>query len=146
MNFVKSTLFTSTLLLSLASNAASISTIGTHDNGVFNEMQQIQLKSAGEGSVANSGDIFFIDSNDVQVEDLNKELLQDFNSIVIIGDALKNKELMVKLVGFGIEREVVVITDIHDLSKREITTYSKGDKASDVKVAAVLMDTLTRNQ
>ena len=74
-------------------------------------MQQIQLKSAGEGSVANSGDIFFIDSNDVQVEDLNKKLLQDFNSIVIIGDALKNKELMVKLVGFGIEREAVVLMD-----------------------------------
>ena len=111
MNFVKSTVFASTLLLSLASNAASLSTIGTQDNGVFNEMQQIQLKSAGERSSAKSADIFFINSNDVQVEDLNKKLLQDFNSIVIIGDALKNKELMVKLVGFGIEREAVVLMD-----------------------------------
>lgn len=104
MNFVKSTIFASTLLLSLASNAASLSTIGTQDNGVFNEMQRIQLKSAGERSSAKSADIFFINSNDVQVEDLTKELLKDFNSIVIVGDSFKNKELMIKLVGFGIER------------------------------------------
>ncbi|MEO9494393.1 MAG: hypothetical protein ABJG42_07885 [Vibrio splendidus] len=142
MNFVKSTIFASTLLLSLASNAASLSTIGTQDNGVFNEMQQIQLKSAGERS---SADIFFINSNDVQVEDLTKELLKDFNSIVIVGDSFKNKELMIELVGFGIEREVVAITNIHDSSKRQINTYSKGDKAGNDKVAAVLMDTIARH-
>lgn len=58
MNFVKSTIFTSTLLLSLASHAASLSTIGTQDNGVFNEMKQIQLKSARERSSSKSADIF----------------------------------------------------------------------------------------
>ena len=145
MNFVKSTVFASTLLLSLASNAASLSTIGTQDNGVFNEMQQIQLKSAGERSSAKSADIFFINSNDVQVEDLTKELLKDFNSIVIVGDSFKNKDLMIQLVGFGIEREVVAITNIHDSSKRQINTYSKGDKAGDDKIAAVLMDTIARH-
>ena len=144
MNFVKSTIFAGTLLLSLASNAASLSTIGTQDNGVFNEMQQIQLKSAGERSSTKSADIFFIDSNDVEVEELTKELLKDFNSIVIVGDPFKNKELMIKLVGFGIEREVVAITNIHDSSQRQINTYSKGDKAGDDKVAAVLMDTIAR--
>ena len=144
MNFVKSTIFTSTLLLSLASHAASLSTIGTQDNGVFNEMKQIQLKSARERSSSKSADIFFINSNDIQVEDLTKELLKDFNSIVIVGDSFKNKELMIKLVGFGIEREVVAITNIHDSSKRQINTYSKGDEAGDDKVAAVLMDTISR--
>ena len=144
MNFVKSTIFASTLLLSLASHAASLSTIGTQDNGVFNEMKQIQLKSAGERSSSKSADIFFINSNDIQVEDLTKELLKDFNSIVIVGDSFKNKELMIKLVGFGIEREVVAITNIHDSAKRQINTYSKGDEAGDDKVAAVLMDTIAR--
>ncbi len=144
MNFVKSTIFTSTLLLSLASHAASLSTIGTQDNGVFNEMKQIQLKSARERSSSKSADIFFINSNDIQVEDLTKELLKDFNSIVIVGDSFKNKELMIKLVGFGIEREVVAITNINDSSKRQINTYSKGDEAGDDKVAAVLMDTIAR--
>ncbi|HGY9594871.1 TPA: hypothetical protein ACOJPH_002534 [Vibrio campbellii] len=144
MNFVKSTIFTSTLLLSLASHAASLSTIGTQDNGVFNEMKQIQLKSARERSSSKSADIFFINSNDIQVEDLTKELLKDFNAIVIVGDSFKNKELMIKLVGFGIEREVVAITNIHDSSKRQINTYSKDDEAGDDKVAAVLMDTIAR--
>ena len=36
MNVVKCTIFASTLLLSLASNAASLSTIGTQDNFLFN--------------------------------------------------------------------------------------------------------------
>ncbi|WP_231891827.1 hypothetical protein [Vibrio sp. HI00D65] len=51
---------------------------------------------------------------------------------------------MIKLVGFGIEREVVAITNIHDPSQRQNNTYSKGDKAGDDKVAAVLMDTIAR--
>ncbi|CAH6785383.1 hypothetical protein VCHA43P277_10104 [Vibrio chagasii] len=53
--------------------------------------------------------------------------------------------MTIKLVGFGIEREVVAITNIHDSSKRQINTYSKGDKAGDDKVAAVLMDTIARH-
>lgn len=63
----------------------------------------------------------------------------------IVGHSFKNKELMIKLVGFGIEREAVAITNIHDSLKRQINTYSKGDKAGDDKVAAVLMDTIARH-
>ncbi|MEZ9473482.1 hypothetical protein BCU36_004240 [Vibrio lentus] len=40
---------------------------------------------------------------------------------------------------------MVAITNIHDSSKHQINTYSKGDKAGDDKVAAVLMDTLARH-
>lgn len=141
MNVVKCTIFASTLLLSLASNAASLSTIGTQDNFLFNQMYKVQLKYAGERSFAKSADIFFIDSNDVQVEGLTKELLKDFNSIVIVGDSFKNKELTIKWFGFGIERKVVATTNIHDSSKRQINTYSRGDKAGDDKVAAMRMDT-----
>ena len=112
--FVKRTIFASTQLLSLASNAASLSTIGAQDNGVLNQMHKIQLKYAGERSSAKSADIFCIDSDDVQVEGMTK----DFNSIVIVGDSFKNKELMIKWVGFGIERKVVATTNIHDSSKR----------------------------
>ncbi|WP_277422507.1 hypothetical protein [Vibrio splendidus] len=33
----------------------------------------------------------------------------------------------------------------HDSSKHQINTYSKGDKAGDDNVAAVLMDTIARH-
>ncbi|KPA51302.1 hypothetical protein [Photobacterium lucens] len=143
MKFVKSAFFASTLLLSLTANAQSLSTLGTVDNGIFKEMQQIQALQPR--NALDSADIFFIDSNDFAISDLSKDLFADFNTIVIVGDTQRNKELMIKLVGFGIEREVVAITNIHDISKRQINTYTKGKKAEDKKVATVLMDVIIRD-
>ncbi|MCW1889192.1 hypothetical protein OK016_03370 [Vibrio chagasii] len=54
---------------------------------------------------------------------------------MIVGDSFKNKELMIKLVGFGIERrEVVAITNIHDSSSVRSIPTAKAIKLAVLKI------------
>lgn len=64
---------------------------------------------------------------------------------LVIYELFKNQELTIKLVGLGLEREVVVIINSYDSSKRQTNTDSKDDEVSDDKAATVLMDASVRH-
>ncbi|QUM80580.1 hypothetical protein HWV01_09965 [Moritella sp. 5] len=146
MNLFKNTIAVGMLLLTSGVNASSLDSVSAQNNGVFLAMQQLQLEQGkpGSRSVVNA-DILFIDSNITKVDQLTKKMLSAYNAIVIIGDKSNNKTLMIDLFGFGVQRDVIAISNIHDLKTREINTYNVGKDTADMKVATVLSSVISKH-
>ncbi|QUM84842.1 MULTISPECIES: hypothetical protein [unclassified Moritella] len=146
MNLFKNTIAVGMLLLTSGVNASSLDSVSAQNNGVFLAMQQLQLEQGKPRSrgVVNA-DILFIDSNITKADQLTKKMLSAYNAIVIIGDKSNNKTLMIDLFGFGVQRDVIAISNIHDLKTREINTYNVGKDTADMKVATVLSSVISKH-
>lgn len=146
MNLFKNTIAVGMLLLTSGVNASSLDSVSAQNNGVFLAMQQLQLEQGKPRSrgVVNA-DILFIDSNITKADQLTKKMLSAYNAIVIIGDKSSNKTLMIDLFGFGVQRDVIAISNIHDLKTREINTYNVGKDTADMKVATVLSSVISKH-
>ncbi|KXO10177.1 hypothetical protein AKG98_963 [Moritella sp. JT01] len=149
MNLFKNTIAVGMLLLTSGVNASSLDSVSAQDNGVFLAMQQLQLEQDKPGNrgapLEVNADILFIDSRITKADQLTKKMLSAYNAIVIIGDKSLNKTLMIDLFGFGIQRDVIAISNIHDLKTREINTYNVGKDTADMKVATVLSSVISKH-
>jgi hypothetical protein len=149
MNLFKYTIVVGMLLLTSGVNASNLDSVSAQNNGVFLAMQQLQLEqgqpSIRRGDLKVNADILFIDSRLTKSDQLTKNMLSAYNAIVIVGHKSNNKTLMIDLFGFGFERDVIAISNIHDLKTREINIYNVGEDTADITVATVLSDMFEKN-
>ncbi|WP_053815833.1 hypothetical protein [Vibrio parahaemolyticus] len=63
-------------------------------------------------------------NSDFDNTSLSDSDLEDYNSIIILGDKERNKRLMKEIIGFGISRDVILISNAHSEEKREVNTFN----------------------
>lgn len=148
MNLFKNTIAVCILLATAGVNASSLESVNSHDNGVFRAMAELQIenvklrsRNSEQGANAN---ILFLDSRMTKSDELTKEMLSKYNAMVITGDKLSNKTLMINVFGFGVARDVIVVSNIHDFKTREVNTYNVGENTADMTVATVLSNVISK--
>ncbi len=148
MNLFNNTLAVCMIAFTAGVNATSLESVNAQDNGVFRAMEELQVNNIKprNGSVEQdvNADILFLDSGMIKADELTKDMLSKYNAMVIIGDKSHNKTLMINIFGFGIERDVIVISNIHDLKTREVNTYNVGVDTADITVATVLSNVIIK--
>ncbi|KIF52724.1 hypothetical protein H735_12470 [Vibrio owensii CAIM 1854 = LMG 25443] len=63
-------------------------------------------------------------NSDFDNTSLSDSDFERYDSIIILGDKERNKKLMKNIIGFGISRDVILISDAHSEEKREVNTFN----------------------
>ncbi|MFM2586643.1 hypothetical protein [Vibrio campbellii] len=63
-------------------------------------------------------------NSDFDNTSLSNSDLDGYDSIIILGDKGRNKKLMKKIIGFGLSRDVILISNAHSEEKREVNTFN----------------------